>query len=200
MSSMALAARRMAPVARQRLAPALAAPRPRLMAVRAAASSAAAEPASASRSAWELKLLYDGQCPLCMREIDFLRSRNGEGKLAFVDIAEPDYDPADNANISFDQAMAYIHAIAKDGRVLTGVEAFRYTYELIGLGYVYAVTKLPGVMPIANAVYDLWAKYRTQLTGREVLGVILERRKLEEAGKASCRTVGEAQACEVKAP
>ncbi|KXZ46868.1 hypothetical protein GPECTOR_40g602 [Gonium pectorale] len=153
----------------------------------------------ASRPSWDIRLLYDGECPLCLKEVNFLRSRNQANKVDFVDIAGPDYSPADNAGISFERAMETIHGITFDGRVYTGVEVFRLVYEAVGLGWVYAITKNPAVLAAANKVYDVWAKYRTQLTGREALEVLLERRKLEAAGKASCRTVeaGAAQKCDV---
>jgi predicted DCC family thiol-disulfide oxidoreductase YuxK len=38
---------------------------------------------------WKIKLLYDGECPLCVREVNFLTKRDaGRGLVAFVDIAE----------------------------------------------------------------------------------------------------------------
>ncbi|BAY20211.1 hypothetical protein NIES21_60810 (plasmid) [Anabaenopsis circularis NIES-21] len=43
---------------------------------------------------WKIKLLYDGQCPLCLREVNFLKNRDaGRGLVAFVDIAADDYNP-----------------------------------------------------------------------------------------------------------
>ena len=41
-----------------------------------------------------LKLLYDGECPFCRREVEWLRRRDHEGKLALEDIADPGFDPA----------------------------------------------------------------------------------------------------------
>jgi hypothetical protein len=40
-----------------------------------------------------------------------------------------------------------------------------------------------------TAVYNVWAKYRTQITGREALDVILARHKAEQEGKTGslCR-------------
>ena len=76
-----------------------------------------------------------------------------------------------------------------------------WTAHLPGLGFVYSITKNPSVEKAANAVYEVWAKYRTQLTGREALGVILQRRRAEGAGggdKGSLCT-DEAAACEVPA-
>ncbi|NJO20033.1 MAG: DUF393 domain-containing protein, partial [Spirulinaceae cyanobacterium RM2_2_10] len=59
-----------------------------------------------------IKLLYDGECPLCLREVRFLQRRDaGRGLIAFVDIAAPDYEPAANGGIDFATAMGRIHAI-----------------------------------------------------------------------------------------
>lgn len=47
----------------------------------------------------------------------------------------------------------------------------------------------------------MWAKYRTQLTGREALGAILERRRAEAAGAGDKGSLcaDDAAACEVPA-
>jgi len=38
---------------------------------------------------WKIKLLYDGECPLCLREVNFLQKRDaGRGLVAFVDSLE----------------------------------------------------------------------------------------------------------------
>ena len=66
-------------------------------------------------------MLYDGECPLCMREVEMLRRRDsGRGAIDFVDIAAPDYDPAVHGGISFERAMERIHAVLRDGTVVTG--------------------------------------------------------------------------------
>ncbi len=41
---------------------------------------------------WKIQLLYDGQCPLCLREVNFLLKRDaGRGIVNFVDIASLNY-------------------------------------------------------------------------------------------------------------
>ena len=80
-------------------------------------NAAAARTASSSARTWELKLLYDGDCPLCMREVNMLRRRDTAGRIEFVDIASPEYDPVANAGISFELAMERIHAVLPDGTV-----------------------------------------------------------------------------------
>ena len=45
-------------------------------------------------------MLFDGDCPLCVREVDFLRAKDdGRGRLDLVDIADPAYDPSLNRGI-----------------------------------------------------------------------------------------------------
>ncbi|KAG8043857.1 hypothetical protein GUJ93_ZPchr0458g22879 [Zizania palustris] len=128
---------------------------------------------------WRIKMLYDGDCPLCMREVNMLRERNKSyGAIKFVDISSKDYSPKDNQDLDYETAMGRIHAILSDGKIVTDVEAFRKLYEEVGLGWIYAVTKYEPVAAIANAVYGVWAKYRMQITGRPPLEEIMESRKL----------------------
>lgn len=128
-------------------------------------------------------MLYDGDCPLCMKEVDFLRNRDKDaGKIDFVNISDPAYNPDDNAGVTFEQAMGHIHGITREGRVVKGVEVFQKLYEAVDLGWVYAVTKWKPVYNVAEAVYGFWAKYRLPLTGRPALEQVLESRKNEGLG------------------
>lgn len=43
---------------------------------------------------WQIRVLYDGDCPLCSREIRFLEKRDrGRVRIQFEDIAEPSFEP-----------------------------------------------------------------------------------------------------------
>lgn len=94
------------------------------------------------------------------------------------------------SSLLLSQAMERIHAILPDGTIVRDVEVFRRLYEVVGLGWVYAITKNPSVLNAANAVYGVWAKYRTQITGREALEVILQRHRTTAAATAGslCRS------------
>ncbi len=125
-------------------------------------------------STWKIKLLYDGECSLCMREVNFLQKKDGgRGIINFVDIADRDYSAADNSGIDYETAMRRIHAITNQGEIITNVEVFRRVYEELGMGWVYAVTKLPILGAIANFLYGIWAKWRFKLTGRPELSEIV---------------------------
>ena len=132
----------------------------------------------ALNQSWEIKLLYDGECPLCLREVNFLQKKDaGRGKVAFVDIAADDYNPQENAGIDFETAMGRIHGILPDGTIIKNVEVFRRVYEALGMGWVYAITKLPNLGAIANFIYGIWADLRLKLTGRPNLETVIKQRQ-----------------------
>lgn len=115
----------------------------------------------------QLTLLYDGACPLCLREVRLLQRRDRQRRrLAFVDIDAADYDPSRYGGVSYRQAMGRIHAIRDDGTVLRDLEVFRRAYELVDCGWLYAPTRWPLLRPLADAAYGFWARIRLRLTGR----------------------------------
>lgn len=127
---------------------------------------------------WKIKLLYDGACPLCVREVNFLKSKDGDrGLINFVDIAADDYDPAANAGIDFETAMGRIHAVLPNGEIVQNVEVFRRTYDILGIGWIYAITKIPIFGSLADILYGVWADYRLLLTGRGNLKTIVAKRQ-----------------------
>ena len=127
----------------------------------------------------ELTLLYDGGCPLCVREVTFLRRRDqrrhGSGcRLAFVDINAADYNADQHGGIRYREAMGRIHALRADGAVLQDVAVFREAYRLVGLGWLYAPTAWPVLGSLCDALYGLWAHWRLAITGRpnRVLAIV----------------------------
>lgn len=138
---------------------------------------------------WKIKLLYDGQCPLCVREVNFLQKQDrGRGLVAFVDIADDAYLPEENAGIDFATAMGRIHAIRADGSVVKNVEVFRQIYTVLGIGWIYAATKWPVIGPAVDWLYGLWASWRLAITGRpDLQTLVAERQQRLDKTAARCR-------------
>ena len=65
----------------------------------------------------KLTFLYDGGCPLCKRESDFLKGRDKFGNIKFVDINSDDYDPKKYPELSKKQfnelCVCYIDGLVK---------------------------------------------------------------------------------------
>ncbi len=123
------------------------------------------EPTGAERNA-ELALMYDGQCPLCAREVRFLMRRDGgRGRLRMLDITAPGFDPG-RWGLTVPEVHAAIHAIDSSGRIVRGMEVFRRAYGIVGLGWLVAWTAWPGAKLLADAAYRWFARNRHRLTGR----------------------------------
>ena len=110
--------------------------------------------------------LFDGGCPLCLRETNFLKNKDLLNKIRFVDINNDDYDPMSCKNITYAEAMSTLHGILENGDIIKGIDVLAYTYELIGLGWVYYPLKIKFLAPVIRFFYQYWAKYRLKLTGR----------------------------------
>ena len=138
------------------------------------------------KPSWQIKLLYDGECPLCVREVNFLRKRDaGRGKVTFVDIADDDYSPEAHCGVDFETAMGRIHAVLPDGSIIKNVEVFRRVYEILGMGWIYAATRLPVIGWIVDTLYEIWADWRLALTGRPDLATIMSDRQK----RIECNTI-----------
>ena len=114
----------------------------------------------------KLTIFFDGGCPLCKREVDFLQSRNHKGYLSFIDINSSDFSLDLKYGISYKQAMERIHAFKSDGSVIKDIKVFQEAYSLIGLGWIYTPTKLPDLDKCIEFIYGFWAKYRLKITFR----------------------------------
>ena len=117
---------------------------------------------------FKLTFLYDGSCPLCLKETNFLKSKDTKKFINFVDIST-NYIPEHFKNISYKQAMANLHGILSNGEIILGVDVLAYSYELVGLGWIYFPTKLPILSNFIRFLYKYWARYRLKLTGRDNL-------------------------------
>ena len=110
--------------------------------------------------------LFDGGCPLCLRETRFLKKKDSSNKINFIDINNDSYDPSLYKNISYVEAMSNLHGILENGNIIKGLDVLAYSYELVGLGWVYFPLKVEFLAPILRLFYKYWAKYRLNITGR----------------------------------
>jgi predicted DCC family thiol-disulfide oxidoreductase YuxK len=111
------------------------------------------------------EVFYDGACPLCMREIRFLRRLDRKGRIRFTDIAAADFRASDYGT-TLEALMSEIHGRLPDGSWVRGVEVFRRLYSAVGLGPLVWVSRLPIVAGILDRGYRLFARNRLRWTGR----------------------------------
>ena len=115
------------------------------------------------------KLLYDGDCPFCRREAEWLKRRDRHDRLALENIAALGFDPA-RYGLTREEVMGSLHGVLPDGHVVRRVEAIRQAYKAVGLGWLVAPTRLPIIRGVLDRMYGLFARNRIRLgrlLGRE---------------------------------
>jgi predicted DCC family thiol-disulfide oxidoreductase YuxK len=117
------------------------------------------------------EVFYDGECPLCRREIAGLRRLDREAQIRFTDIAAPSGAArASTFGLEHDQLMARIHGRTADGEIVEGVEVFRQLYGAVGFKTLVGLTRLPGLRSALDAAYTVFARNRLRVTGRCTAG------------------------------
>ncbi len=114
---------------------------------------------------YAIEVFYDGDCPLCKREINVLRLMDRGDRLRLTNIAATDFDAA-KYDITMERFMEEMHGRLPSGEWVTGVEAFRHIYGAFGFGWLVSATRLPGVSHLADKAYHVFARNRLRLTGR----------------------------------
>ncbi|MDP1539445.1 MAG: DUF393 domain-containing protein [Moraxellaceae bacterium] len=106
-----------------------------------------------------LTLFYDGKCPICVAEVEFLQRRNQLGLLSFVDVNQPTFDDSE-AGFSCAAAFDNIHASLADGRVLVGVPVFIEVYRRANLPVLVWLLSRPSLAALWAWSYRFFARNR----------------------------------------
>lgn len=122
------------------------------------------------RPAYPAKVFYDGSCRVCSGEMDAYMRREHGGRLQFVDISDPDFEPA-VYGISLDDFMYQMHVIDRKGTVFKGPDAFRAIWrafpESHWFRFLSALIGWPVVRSLARLAYRLFARIRKYLPKRK---------------------------------
>jgi predicted DCC family thiol-disulfide oxidoreductase YuxK len=108
------------------------------------------------------KLLYDGQCPFCRREVEWLKRRDRRGNLVTEDISSQDFH-AEAYGLSQAEVMAVMHGVLPDGRIVRRVEAIQAAYRSVGLGWIVAPLSWPIIGWLTDKAYGMFARNRLRL-------------------------------------
>lgn len=118
--------------------------------------------ASAATNTPQLTFFYDGQCPLCMKEIRMLNNWNTSASVAFVNLLSAEAMIA-FPEVDIDNAQQSLLAFTADGATLRGVDATYAVWAALGKGHWMAPLNWRWLRPITLLAYRLFARYRHQL-------------------------------------
>lgn len=106
--------------------------------------------------ACDLTVYYDGDCPLCRREIATYQSLRGAERLNWENVAQADERIAPDLNRS--DALARMHVRTTDGTLVHGAHAFALMWQ--ALPRTYWLGRLAATRP---AIWLLEPMYRVFL-------------------------------------
>ncbi len=107
-----------------------------------------------------VKVWFDGDCPLCRREIAFLKRLDRASAIQFVDVAKGG-DPS--CPIDQRDLLARFHA-QEDGEVLSGAAAFAAMWRAIPrLRWLGRAARNPTVLAVLERLYLLFLRLRPSL-------------------------------------
>lgn len=112
-----------------------------------------------------LAVFYDGDCPLCRREIDFVRDRDERNQLQLINISTADFEATPHGT-THDALMGQMHVRREDGEWVRGADAFREIYGTLGYRKLIGLSRLPILRTIIDWGYVLFARNRLWITGR----------------------------------
>jgi predicted DCC family thiol-disulfide oxidoreductase YuxK len=106
---------------------------------------------------YPLTVYFDGECPICRREIELMEIFNRRERLQFIDFSTSFYRPTDHGLNQCDLGRV-IHARWSDGTLISGVEVFRGMWEAIGLAFLARFTRLSIINNLLIKAYAWFAK------------------------------------------
>ena len=96
-----------------------------------------------------LEVWFDGDCPLCRREIALMRRLDRRGAIVFTDVASG----AGSCPIDRGDLLARFHA-REDGRLVSGAEAFAAMWRAIPLlAPLGRLARNPRVLALLERLY-----------------------------------------------
>jgi predicted DCC family thiol-disulfide oxidoreductase YuxK len=110
-----------------------------------------------------LTLYYDGKCPFCSTEMARLRRWDKAGRLAFVDIAQPGFDPT-HLGATMEQLNLEMYSQTADGAVFAGTQSILAAYRLVGRGWLVWPLRVPLLRQFLSWLYRLFARNRYRMS------------------------------------
>lgn len=111
----------------------------------------------------ELTLYFDSACPLCRTEMSRLRRWDRAGRLAFVDMSAPGFDPAP-LGVTLAAMNAELHGLRADGAMLVGTDAILEAYTLAGHGWLAWPLRIRLLRPMLASAYRSLARNRYRVS------------------------------------
>ena len=118
----------------------------------------------------QLKIFYDGGCPLCLSEMKHLMRLDRQKQIDLVDINQQNFHQK-YPHIDPVEADRILHGELADGTILFGLDVTHKAWSLVGKGKWTAIIRWPVIRYVADFFYHQFARHRhfisRLITGKE---------------------------------
>jgi predicted DCC family thiol-disulfide oxidoreductase YuxK len=110
------------------------------------------------RAMSDLEVFYDGDCPLCRREIALMRRLDTSGRIVFTDVSRDGAGPIEKSAL-----LARFHVV-ENGRLRSGADAFAAMWRAVPrLRPLGLIAQRPIVLGGLEGLYRLFLRARPRL-------------------------------------
>ncbi|MDJ0832287.1 MAG: DUF393 domain-containing protein [Gammaproteobacteria bacterium] len=107
-----------------------------------------------------IKVFYDGQCPMCRREIEHYQGLKGADRIDWVDITLSS-EVLEQHDLTLDQAMARFHVLDGQGQWQVGAYGFVEMWkQLPAMRWLAILLGKLHLLPVTNWAYKHFARWR----------------------------------------
>ena len=116
---------------------------------------------TADRQIFVVTVYFDGKCGLCSKEIRYYQKMAHAGLFNWCDIAH-DPSPLVPLGVSQADALRWLHARDRDGKMHIGVDAFVQIWQQLHIGWRFLaiLAGLPIIHTMLGWLYQRFAAYR----------------------------------------
>lgn len=108
-------------------------------------------------------IVYDGECPVCRKAVDRVRSRAEPGAFEFLSCHSGDL-PLRFPSIERSACLQAMHLVLPDGTILSGADALPEIFtRLRRCGWFARLLGLPGARPLSRLLYRGFAGRRHRI-------------------------------------
>jgi predicted DCC family thiol-disulfide oxidoreductase YuxK len=116
-------------------------------------------------------LIYDAQCPVCARGVDWLRQRISQETLIYAACGGEAHRRR-HPEISVEACMQAVHLVMPGGETFAGADTLPPLLRMMKRGRPFAsLTTVPGVLPALRWLYAWFAPRRRRVSA--LLGMTL---------------------------
>lgn len=106
------------------------------------------------------KVFFDGNCPICKKEINTYRKLSLDKKIEWHDISK-NKNITKKINKTQNECLRVLHVVDDSNNLKTAIDAFIEIWiKTKYFRHLVIIFKIPSIKMLANYLYKIYAKYR----------------------------------------